>query len=147
MTDTDDDPIWSRLFARRIAKLLGYTGEPVNATAEQLLGEITDDFRHLWAARKIAWVGDLAETLAQRRPTAAAAEVQEPWLLDQLREVREYTAYLRGRYGAPVPADEKDYWTDEDLHEWTADSLRRRDAEDPWPENLPVTEPADAQAR
>jgi hypothetical protein len=135
------EPIWSRHFAADVAKALGY---PMPETApdgkddallragEQLVAEITENFRYL-PGEQVNWVCDLAEFLRAREVGAAGGLRRYDWPVAKLREVYEYQVFLRGRYGSAEPADEKDYWTDEDREDLRRESMRRLDEEDPYP--------------
>ena|SRR5437588_10623505 len=134
------EPIWSRRFATDVARALGY---PMPETApdgkdaallregEQLLAELTENFRYL-TGEQVNWVCDLAEFLRAREIDAPGGPRPYGWPVAKLREVRDYQAFLRGRYGSAEPADEKDYWTDEDREDIQRDSMRRLDEDDPY---------------
>lgn len=46
---------------------------------------------------------------------------------DKAAEVKDFVAFLRERYGKTENIDESDEWTDEDLREFAAASLRYAD--------------------
>jgi hypothetical protein len=127
-----DPAVWSRHFARSIGGVVGCpTPEATSADpalrqeAETILGEMTEDLRHLPVGQ---WgrVERLACFLAAEQPAPDA-------VLDRLREIRSYVAFLRNSYGLDRPADESDAWSDEDRRDVQAAALRRAEAEDPYP--------------
>jgi len=135
------EPIWSRRFAADVAKALGY---PMSEEApdaqdarlreegEELVAEIAENFRYL-PGEQVNWVCDLAEFLRARGVGAKAGPRPYGWPVARLREVRDYQAFLRTRSGSALPADEKDYWTDEDREDIQREARRRLDEEDPYP--------------
>ena len=54
--------------------------------------------------------------------------------LEKLQEVRTLVESLKERFGYPEPTDDSDEWTEEDERDFTLASLRRLEAEDPWPD-------------
>ncbi len=116
------EPIWSRQFAWGIARELGWSpgGAPftedaaVRQQVEELVGEITEDFRHL-SPPYVDWAEDLARLLRAREAAPASSD----WLLGALREVRTYVAFLRARFGMAEPMDESDCWTEKDEFDLT----------------------------
>jgi hypothetical protein len=125
---------WSRSFAQRIARVLGYrlaneeTGDGTiewDAQAQSLVEEITQGFRYL-PLEKVRLVLDYADFLRsdkiqasyRRTPTAC-------WVGEKLREIRDLVYFLKGRYGHDQPVDESDFWTDEDRRDFTLQSLAR----------------------
>jgi hypothetical protein len=128
-----DEPIWSWLFARRVAETLGFTfpgavsetdGIPLSIEAEQILHEVTEGFRYL-PPEKIQEALDFADFLqAKIDGCSIHASLRQKGREGAFAEVRDLVVFLRNRYGAEQPADEKDYWTDEDMQEATIASLR-----------------------
>ena len=150
------EPIWSRHFAQQIAGILGFPrpeetpdgwDEALRREGERLVAEITEDFRHLHDSKVIGWAIDLARFLAAREDGAKDGCRPHDWIIARLREIREYALFLRGRHGSALPADEKDYWTEEDLHDLQVATWRRLEEDDPWPEDdYPLEERGDAAA-
>jgi hypothetical protein len=135
------EPIWSRRFAEDVAKALGFPmseGDPdgkdeaLRREGEQLVADLTEQFRFL-PAEQVNWVFDLAHLLRARENDAQGGSRPYGWSVAKLREVRDYQTFLRGRYGSAEPADEKDYWTDEDREDIQREAMRRLDEEDPYP--------------
>ena len=110
-----DDACWSRTFAEKIARLLGYrySEDPgdgamidLDSEARSLVEELTEGFRYL-PPEKIQLALDFAQFLhvsAIQGPPPNAA-----WVKEKLREIRDLVQFLRSRYGYDQPADEKDY--------------------------------------
>jgi hypothetical protein len=137
------EPIWSQRFAWGIARSLGWS--PPDAVpssdhgeiwreVEELVGRITEDFRYL-PFEQIGWAEDLAQFFRAREAREEQALPPGGWLLSKLREIREYVAFLRTRYGSAQPADESDEWTEEDLRDLSRATWQRLEEEDPWPED------------
>jgi hypothetical protein len=139
-----ENAIWSMHFAREIARILGYPPpegsadlpgvEEYQAEADRIIDEIKEAFRYLHGGDKINQALDFARFL--RTQDVPLQTVQRSWgrLPEKLREVRDYVLFLRQRYGDECPADEKDYWTEEDRRECTLASMKRLEEEDPWPD-------------
>jgi hypothetical protein len=153
-----ENAIWSRHFAREVARTLGYPPpegsadlpgvEEYRAEADGILDEITEAFRYLHANGKIDQALTLARFLRAEDVPLPTGQRSWGWLPQKLREVRDYVLFLRQRYGEEHPADESDEWTDEDRRDCTLASMRRLEEEDPWPEDdsYPEKEPEDAHA-
>jgi hypothetical protein len=140
-----ENAIWSLHFAREIARILGYPPpegsadlpgvEEYLAEAERIIDEITEAFRYLHRGRAINQALAVAQFLRAQDAPLQTGQRPWGWLPEKLREMRDYVLFLRQRYGADHPADEKDYWTEEDRRECTLASLKRLEEEDPWPED------------
>jgi hypothetical protein len=129
-----DDPIWSKHFARQIAQTLGYRlpdAPPGSGSidfdplAEGIVRELTETFRYL-PPQQIQCALDFAGFLRAHEINGRYLDPRHLCSLvqDKLQEVRDLTLLLRQRYGMVQPADEKDYWTEEDERDLTANSLR-----------------------
>jgi hypothetical protein len=136
------EPIWSQRFAQDVANVLGCPttqtlpegrDEALREEDESLLAEITEHFRYL-PLEQVNWVFDLAHFLRARE---VDEKVGPPpgWAVSKLREVCEYLRFLRQRHGSEQPADEKDYWTDEDRQDLQVATWQRLSEDDPWPED------------
>src|SRR5262249_38351829 len=113
---------------------------------EKLVAEITEHFRYLHG-EQVNWVFHLAESLRDREINEAKGLLPYVWPVAKLREIHDYLLFLRQHYGSELPADEKDYWTDEDRDDLQRATWRRLDEEDPWPEDgYPLEEEGNAQA-
>jgi hypothetical protein len=144
-----EEAIWSNLFARQVAQKLGYgvpdsaadpTAIVFDAEAEQIAKELCEAFRYL-RPEQIRTVTDFADFLRTNR--LHGQSVYRPsWVPALFREVRDLALFLKERYGEDQPADEKDYWTDEDRRDAQLASWRRLEEEDPYP----WEDPEDAQA-
>jgi hypothetical protein len=137
-----ENAIWSSMLARRVAQALGYgvpdvTTEPeavpYGPEAEAVVGELTETFRYL-PLEKVRQALDFAEFLRTEKIVREPPAHRPTWAAEKLSEVRDLALFLRERYGAEQPADEKDYWTEEDQRDFTQASQRRLEEEDPWPE-------------
>ncbi len=138
-----DEPIWSRQFARRVARSLGYrapdpTGEAgeidFTPEAERIVEELTEAFRYL-PPGPFRHVLDYTEFLRSRQTVECTPGYHPTWALEKLRAVCDLALFLKARHGTDQPADEKDYWTEEDLHDLTLETWKRLEEEDPWPED------------
>jgi hypothetical protein len=129
-----DDPMWSRHFARQIAQTLGYQlpDAPVGSgsidfdpVADAIVQELTETFRFL-PPEQIQCALDFAGYLRANEINGrhTAPEHLRSWVPIKLQEVRDLSLMLRQRYGTDEPADEKDYWTEQDERDLTANSLR-----------------------
>ena len=137
-----DEPIWSSLFSRRVAETLGYAfpgaasetdGIPLSIEAEQILHEVTEAFRYL-PPEKIQEALDFAAFLqAKIDRSYIPTSFRQKGRAEAFAEVRDLVVFLRSRYGAEQPADEKDYWTDEDRNEAQEEACRRIEERDPYP--------------
>lgn len=138
-----DKPIWSALFARQIAETLGYavpgvssgtSAIPFTSETEQVVQDVTEAFRYL-GPDQLRLTADFAAFLRSRPENReeASMSVRQSWAAIYLAEVRELARFLRERYGAAEPADEKDYWTEEDRRDAQAAAWRRMEEEDPYP--------------
>ena len=136
-----ENAIWSSMLARRVAETLGYAlpdGTPGPDTipygpdAEALVRELTETFRYL-PLEKIRLAQDFAEFLRAEKVAREAAAQRPTWAALTLSEVRDLALFLREQYGEEQPADEKDYWTEEDRQDMQREVWRRLDAEDPYP--------------
>jgi hypothetical protein len=132
MSETTSEPIWSRHLARELAGILGFPmpetapdgkDEKLRKEGEQLVADITDQFRYL-PFEQMNWAFDLATFLRERQLVEDKGVRPYGWPVAKLREMRDYVAFLRSRHGTAQPADEKDYWTEEDEQDLTAESLR-----------------------
>jgi hypothetical protein len=128
--------MWSSFFARQVAEALGYcvsaASEKPGAIScgppeEHIVNKVAEAFRYL-PAEKIQLALDYAEFLRKEKienswgPPSARAS----WVAEKLCEVRDLVCFLRHRYGATEPADERDYyWTDEDWQEVLQEGRRR----------------------
>jgi hypothetical protein len=137
-----DEPIWSRHFAGEVAKILGFPmpesapdgrDDTLRQEGERLLAEITEAFRYL-PGEPFNWTINFAHFL-RAREIGEAGNRPYGWPVDKLREVREYAQFLRERHGTALPADEKDYWTEEDERDFALQAWNRLEEEDPWPED------------
>jgi hypothetical protein len=143
-----EEAIWSSLIARRVAQKLGY-GLPdtpadagailFDADAEQVAKELCEAFRYL-RPEQIRTATDFADFLRTNRLDGAGVH-RPTWVPQMFREVRDLALFLKERYGEDQPADEKDYWTDEDRRDAQLASWRRLEEEDPYP----WEDPEDAQ--
>jgi len=131
---------WSSLFARRIAETVGYgppgaspgtSAIPSVPEAEKIVEEVTEAFRYL-APEKIQLALDFAEFLRTSKAEGhdVTSPVRQSWEAEKLAEVRDLALFLRSRYGAEQPADEKDYWTEEDRQDAQAEARRRLEEQD-----------------
>jgi hypothetical protein len=136
------DPIWSRQFARRVAELLGYRVPAMapelgyvdfDTEAEKVVEAIAEAFRYLPPGH-IQGVLDYAEFLRSHKIAGFGVECLQTWVPEKLRQVQELTLFLKQRHGTALPADEKDYWTEEDERDFALQTWQRLEAEDPWPE-------------
>jgi hypothetical protein len=129
-----DDAPWSSLFARRVAETIGYAPPgatlgadkiPLTVEAEQILHEVTEAFRYL-PPKKIQLALDFAAFLRAHGINGGdiALSVRSSEAAKNLNEARDLILFLRSRFGEEEPADEKDYWTEEDRQEATLASLR-----------------------
>ena len=136
-----DKPIWSSLFARRIAETLGYVPSdaleaanriPFSAETERIVQDMTEGFRYL-GPEKIHLAFDFAEFLrGQSRGEVGLASIVRPsWAAAKLAELRDLVLFLRSRYGEEQPADEKIYWTEEDRQDAQIAALRRLGEREP----------------
>ncbi len=128
------DPIWSKVFAHRVAEFLGYrmpkgwatATEPgwvdLDPEAEGIVEELTEAFRYL-PPRQAQELLDYAEFLRGHKIVGVGAEHLPVWVREKLREVCDLALFLRQRYGTARPADEQDSWTEEDKREFTASGL------------------------
>ena len=151
-----ENAIWSMHFARKIAQILGYPppeGSPdlpgveeYRAEAERIIEEIKEALRYLHGDRKINQALAVAQYLRTQDLHPRTGQRPWGWLPQKLREVRDYVLFLRQRYGDQYPADEKDFWTEEDERDFTLACLKRLEEEDPWPDDdfYPGEEPGDA---
>jgi hypothetical protein len=149
-----ENAIWSMHFARQIAQRLGYgppdappgaLGIDLGAEPERIIQEMTESFRYL-PPEQINLALNYAAFL-RAHAIDACHPAQRPFqMAEKLREVCDLTFFLRTRYGTSEPADEKDYWTDEDRREFQEAAWRRLEEEDPWPDDdYPLEEQGNAQ--
>jgi len=126
-----DEPIWSRTFARRIARSLGYRlpgpdeeagGLEVPPEAARLIEELTEAFRYL-PPGPLRHVLDYTEFVRGRQAEEYTPGSHADCVLEKLQAVCDLAVFLNGRHGTKQPADEKDYWTEEDERDFTAYSL------------------------
>jgi hypothetical protein len=54
---------------------------------------------------------------------------------EQVRQVRDFTLFLKVRYKSPLEVDESDSWTEEDMRDATAACLRYADEAMPYEED------------
>jgi hypothetical protein len=143
------EPIWSRHFAGDIAKLFGFPmpetapdgkDEGLRQEGARLVEEITEQFRYL-PGEPTNWVFNFARFLRSEVEEGSGIRPYG-WPVHKLREVLEYQSFLRQRHGTRQPADESDEWSEEDRRDFSLESLRRWDEDNPqaWPED-----PAGAQ--
>lgn len=52
---------------------------------------------------------------------------------DKVDAVRDFISFLQTRYGEPQGVDESDAWADEDLRDFTSESLRHAESGGPHP--------------
>jgi hypothetical protein len=130
-----ENAIWSMHLARQVAQKLGYgpPDAPLGALGidfgpepEPIVREMTEAFRYL-PVGKIQEVLDFASFLRSREIDGCSSSQRPSRMAERLREVCDLVLFLRSRYGNNEPADEKDYWTDEDRREWTLGSINRWD--------------------
>jgi hypothetical protein len=127
--------VWSFTFARRVADILGYrVGESVAAQGpghvlsgpetEAILAELTEAFRYL-PAEQIQSVIDFAEFLRAQRAQGTPVPHLESWVAEKFREARDLALFLKTRYGRDLPADEQDFWSEEDEQLLTRHTFER----------------------
>ncbi len=128
-----DTAIWSSLLARRAAEALGYAvpeakpgpnAIPYGPEAEALVRELTETFRYL-PLEKVRQALDFAEFLRTEKIDQEPPAHRPTWAAQKLAEVRDLALFLRERYGEAQPADEKDYWTEEDRQDMQREAWRR----------------------
>jgi hypothetical protein len=133
-----DNACWSRTFAQKIARALGYrlagaaAGEGTiewDAQAQMLLDEITQSFRYL-PPEKIQLVIDYADFLRSDKAQACVRPAGPAGIAVNFCQARDLACFLKSRYGYDQPADERDFWTDEDRQDFTRQSLSRMEAYD-----------------
>jgi hypothetical protein len=130
-----ENAIWSMHFARQIAQKLGYgpPGAPPAALGidlgpepERIVKEMTEAFRYL-PPEKIQVAFDFADFLRVHEIDSSPPAHRPSRMAETFREVCDLALFLRSRYGNSQPADEKDYWTDEDRRDLTLASINRWD--------------------
>jgi len=138
-----EEKMWSLVLARQVAEKLGYDvpspqagvrkgGVSFGPEAEGILQETAEAFRFLPFA-KIQEALDFAEFLRTNRIEGLACPDRHTWIPEKYREVRDFVLFLKSHYGEDQPADEKDYWTDEDRKESQLQAWQRLEKEDPYP--------------
>lgn len=130
-----EQAIWSMHFARQAAQRLGYgppdappgaLGIDLGAEPERIIKEMTEAFRYL-PPEKTREVLDFAAFL-RAHVIEGCSPLHRPFqMAEKLQEACDLAVFLRGRYGTELPADEKDYWTDEDRRDFTIGSINRWD--------------------
>jgi len=144
-----ENAIWSMHFARQVAQKLGYgppdvppgaLGIDLGSESEGIIKEMTEAFHYL-PSEKIQAALDFAGFLRVHEIDACPSPSRASQMAEKLREVCDLAIFLRSRYGTSQPADERDYWTDEDRRDLQLATWRRLQEGDPWPEDdYPIEE-------
>lgn len=127
-----DPAMWSRRFARDVARELGIGDEAMaDSRVDSLIGELTEQFRYL-PLRQV----NLTQRYARFLRAGQSEDRGSPPTLDSavaaLDEACELARFQRTRHGYSQPADENDEWSDEDRRDFANAAWERLDREDPW---------------